>query len=334
MNVYGELFSAQLENLSASPGATLAGRVWYRSDINSGTAQLDTGALVKQFLLNDQKIIVGTNVTAATNARLYRSGTGWLSLVLASDTTAEGSTSATLARLSAFVTSRTNITFSNTPYTVLTTDTHIDVDTSGGAVTVVIPAAAAGNNGQVVWIRKTTSDFTAVTITTGISTTLNTTGECIQCQSNGTTWVVVNRYTPSYWVAYTPAGTFVSNATYTGLYKREGDSLRCRVNIAFAGGTTATTLSGITIPATLAIDTAKILNTVDGETRVGEVTCRDSGNSTWTGYALYQSSTLIRPQYLNNTPNLAGITQVAPFTFLASDSINIEFLVPISGWNG
>lgn len=90
MNVYSELFQAQLENLSSTPNAALAGRIWYRSDINAGTAQIATGSLVKQILLNDQKIVVGTNGTAATNARLYRSGTGELSLVLGSDTTAEG----------------------------------------------------------------------------------------------------------------------------------------------------------------------------------------------------------------------------------------------------
>lgn len=92
MRVNGELFGAQLENLTADPAAGVVGRAWMRTDL--GDVKVSTAALVKNFLLNDQNIVVGTHATANTNARLYRSGTAQLALVLGGDTTAEASLAA------------------------------------------------------------------------------------------------------------------------------------------------------------------------------------------------------------------------------------------------
>ncbi len=51
MRVNGELFYAQLENLSSAPTPGVAGRVWYRTD--TSVAQYDTGAAVKTLLTTD-----------------------------------------------------------------------------------------------------------------------------------------------------------------------------------------------------------------------------------------------------------------------------------------
>lgn len=100
MNIYGELTRAQLENLSAAPTPALKGRAWWRTDVTGGAVEVDTGTVVKRFLLNDQNAVLGTNATANTNTRLNRSGVGKLQLVLGGDTTAEGTDSSNIAQLS------------------------------------------------------------------------------------------------------------------------------------------------------------------------------------------------------------------------------------------
>lgn len=101
MNVFGQLKKACLEILSSSPGGTVTGRIWWRSDI--GKAQIDSGAQIRNVLLNDDKAVLGTSGTAATNVRLHRGGTAVLQQVLGSDATAEGSLSANLAQSSSRV---------------------------------------------------------------------------------------------------------------------------------------------------------------------------------------------------------------------------------------
>jgi hypothetical protein len=93
MNVYGELKRAQLEWLAAVPTA-IAGRVlWNTAD---GRAYLDkgSGTSVRAFLVNDEKLVIGNNGTAANNVRVNRSGNASLQFLIGSDSTSEGSASA------------------------------------------------------------------------------------------------------------------------------------------------------------------------------------------------------------------------------------------------
>jgi hypothetical protein len=99
MNVFGELVGAQLENVSGVPAvsASAPGRIFYRSDLLE--PYIYDGVVVKRFLCNDQKIVIGT-FGGATDVRLYRGGTAKLAVVLGNDTTAENSiTSANLTEI-------------------------------------------------------------------------------------------------------------------------------------------------------------------------------------------------------------------------------------------
>lgn len=58
---------------------------------------LDNGSAYRAFLINDDKLVIGTNATAANNIRLYRSAAAELSFATGDDVTAEGSTTASLA---------------------------------------------------------------------------------------------------------------------------------------------------------------------------------------------------------------------------------------------
>lgn len=89
MNVYGTLIRAQLEPVSGAPTAGVTGRiVWDTADTR---AKVDNGSSVISLLANDQKLVIGTNGTAANNVRINRSAAATLEFLTGDDTTVEGS---------------------------------------------------------------------------------------------------------------------------------------------------------------------------------------------------------------------------------------------------
>lgn len=99
MDIYGDLVRAQLEARSSVATPALVGRIYWRTD--TLRTEIDTGAAIKQYLMNDQTMIMGTSGTASSNLRWNRAGVGKLQLVTADDTTAEASLSTAVAQLSA-----------------------------------------------------------------------------------------------------------------------------------------------------------------------------------------------------------------------------------------
>lgn len=98
MYVYGELKFADLHNLAADPAAGIIGRIYWNTV--SLKAMLDDGTTILALLRNDQKHILGTNGTAASNIRTNRAAAAVLQFVTGDDVTAEGSLSTALAKLS------------------------------------------------------------------------------------------------------------------------------------------------------------------------------------------------------------------------------------------
>lgn len=97
LNIYGELWRAQLEQIS-DPSPGIKSRIYWST--TSSRPKIDTGSLLSPFLLNDQNMVMGTNGTAASNTRWNRSAAATLELLIGSDTTAEGtSTPANWAKL-------------------------------------------------------------------------------------------------------------------------------------------------------------------------------------------------------------------------------------------
>jgi len=98
MKVHGNLERAQLEGLAADPAAGVNGRIWLNT--TDAQAKIDTnGTLIRAFLVNDQKIIIGNSVTPADNVRFNRASVGTVQVVLGDDVTAEGSGATTLGKL-------------------------------------------------------------------------------------------------------------------------------------------------------------------------------------------------------------------------------------------
>ena len=134
------------------------------------------------------------------------------------------------------------------------------------------------------------------------------------------------------WVSYTPTGSWVSNTTYTGYWRRIGDSLEAQVKVATSGAPTSATLT-VNLPSGLTIDTAKLTNSATLLNTLGQGAASDSG-STYILSTSYNSTTSVVAVYQNSTGGSETVvTQAAPFTFGASDYVVLSFKVPILGWS-
>lgn len=128
------------------------------------------------------------------------------------------------------------------------------------------------------------------------------------------------------WVTYTPTGASSSNTTYTGRWRRVGDSMEVSANLAFSGAPTAGDQT-VSVPSGFTIDTAKLeLTSVKV---VGKGVFRDSGtDDTAIDCEYYSTSTVGFRKYQGTQ-----ITHAAPVAIANGDSINVIFKVPITGWS-
>jgi hypothetical protein len=138
------------------------------------------------------------------------------------------------------------------------------------------------------------------------------------------------------WKSFTPTGSWTTNSTYTGIYRRIGDTAEIHVNIALAGAPNSASLT-INMPSGLTIDTTKILDTGGNDEPVGDAHLVDGGNQ-YIGRTGYSSTSSVfvtydNPDDANNRTLSSNVTQAAPFTFGSGDSVSADFIVPISGWS-
>jgi len=134
------------------------------------------------------------------------------------------------------------------------------------------------------------------------------------------------------WETWTPTGSWVSNATYTGKRRRNGPNMVYEVNIALSGAPTAVDLF-ITLPTEDVIDTAAIPNANAHATVLGVCRQYDASTATYVGHAVYRNTTTV---YLTSgsASNLGICNAVIPFTFGAGDFVTATFEVPITRFSG
>jgi hypothetical protein len=227
-----------------------------------------------------------------------------------------------------------------TTYTALVSDGMINC--SGSAFTVTL-FAASGNAGKVLTITKTDSSLTNIitidanaseTINGSLTTTLNTQYESVTLYCDGSNWFIRERRIPSFWTSWTPTGSWVTNATYTGFKRRTGDSMEYDILVTCSGAPTSAALT-VTILET--IDTTKLTLVNGNNTELGILGVLDSGVANYSGRVVYSSTTSVAAVIENASgtyTTINNVTQAAPITFGASDSVHLVFKVPISGWNG
>lgn len=95
MNIYGELYRAQLERVIADPTPAVPSRVLWNSV--TGKFIVDSGSAIRPVLINDDKCWFGNagagGAVSASNVRVNRSAAGTIQFLLGNDATAEGSAS-------------------------------------------------------------------------------------------------------------------------------------------------------------------------------------------------------------------------------------------------
>lgn len=132
--------------------------------------------------------------------------------------------------------------------------------------------------------------------------------------------------------SYTPTGSWVSNTTYSGYWRRVGDSVHVIARVAVSGGApTAATLT-IGLPSGLTIDTAKLPSTSTNSGAFGAARIYDSGTAQYAGTVMYQNTTTVTVSY-QGTGSLGWVTNTAPMSFTTGDEVDVEFMVPITGWS-
>lgn len=126
------------------------------------------------------------------------------------------------------------------------------------------------------------------------------------------------------WVSFTPSGTWTTNTTYTGFYRRVGDSVEVQVSIALSGAPNSVLLE-INPVTGLTIDTSKISGKFPG-------VCQflDTGTREYVGAMRYGSGKFI-PNHTESL-NSGNINQASPFTWASGDSFNCTFVYPVTEW--
>lgn len=133
------------------------------------------------------------------------------------------------------------------------------------------------------------------------------------------------------WTSFTPTGSW-SNTTYTGLYKRVGDSAALQYTLTMTGAPTATNLT-LNMPSGMVIDTSKLTSSF---------LFAGGGNGADVGVQPYGqffleiiSSTSFIVRYQSSTAAVAApVTNTAPFAWGNTDIINLTAHdLPIVGWS-
>lgn len=138
------------------------------------------------------------------------------------------------------------------------------------------------------------------------------------------------------WLPYTPTGSWNTNTTYTGMWRRVGDSIEVRINIALSGAPNATQLSLTPAQAFnglggLQIDTAKLPGYVvtDKEYATGYWVAKDTATQQYGGTIGYEPTNT----YFIPVISAAGnVSSSAPFSFNNGDTVTLFIRVPIVGW--
>ncbi len=367
MKVYGALEVAQLEwftNAGKPAASSYPYRAIYVSDLKqiqvsdgtnwnadvvvawtSGTLPSASSANQYQWAYTtDDKIVYFSNGTTwipinpmTTAGDIIYGGTSGIPTRLANGTSGQflKSNGGTSAPAWANVTITNAIATKTTTYSITTADYTINCDATGGAFTVTLPTAV-GITGQLFVIRKVDSTFSAITIATtssqtidGVTTrTLSTQYDSMTVQSNGSNWVILNRTIPQIWTSYTP--TFTGFGTATSIefqYKRSGSDLLIRGK--FTAGTSTATEARVSLPSGLTSESTGVIPSIQ------------YASSAAVGYnGAANVSVMIEPSktyvvFGYQTPSSSGLTKVNGDSVLpAGNTMSFSTRVPISGWEG
>lgn len=134
------------------------------------------------------------------------------------------------------------------------------------------------------------------------------------------------------WTSYTPTGG-LTNATYTGMWRRIGDTMEVMVKASFTGTPTGTSLT-FTIPSGFTIDTTK-LNSAYAPQILGSGNLFSNTSTAYISWPAYANTTTIEAKaVVSATPTTyTPVTPTVPFTIASTSIASENFLIPIVGWS-
>lgn len=145
--------------------------------------------------------------------------------------------------------------------------------------------------------------------------------------------IVTNGAAITDWTSFTPTGSWSTNTTYTGFWKREGDTAKVSVQVYLSGAPTSATLT-VNLPSGLTMDVNKLLSNTTQHLNLGTVRILDSGTAYYRlGAVAYSSTTAVEIFAYATAGTDTSVSQAAPITFANGDRIWIELSVPIVGWS-
>ena len=144
------------------------------------------------------------------------------------------------------------------------------------------------------------------------------------------------------WQSYTPTvvpvtGT-LTNATASGKWRRDGDTIHVMGKLIFSAASSAFSGLNATLPSGLSIDSTKLLS--GAQSPIGITASLDSGVANYVGgnvFVTSSTSVALLPAAINTHTGTApvfspGYSNTFPITFAANDEISWEFMAPVTGW--
>ena len=237
-----------------------------------------------------------------------------------------------------------------TTYTSTASDDVILVDTSGGAWTLTLHSAV-GVTGQQLKIKKTTDDFTLLTVDGNSSETINgsttyniaTQHETITIVSDGSNWQIVDRfsgYLSSYTPAITGSGSNPSKGTTTKdvcYISRAGNKLRLDYfYVQTVAGTIGSGFYSFSMPSGLTADTTRQVAGTNGSKEIvnSSAVCFDSTNGVLLGSVGMATSSTFYIEVGDNATAPDFVGQSSLYADLSFTAVNYSasFEVAIDGW--
>ena len=143
------------------------------------------------------------------------------------------------------------------------------------------------------------------------------------------------------WKAYTPSNTstWTTNTTFSGLWRRVGDSMEVEIKVQLSGAPNVASLLGY-IPSGFTIDETKLvagsIALATDDNSFGEVSIHDVSTGVLSGRLRLGANNRVIAMIQNASgtyTSLDTINATTPITFTTNDKVYMKFKVPIVGWS-
>lgn len=137
--------------------------------------------------------------------------------------------------------------------------------------------------------------------------------------------------TTTKWTSFTPTGSFTTNTSYTGFYKRIDDTMEVEVTIAFSGIPNSTALM-INTPLSLTIDTSKLPSGSSGFATLGVCYENIPTVNNFGGVVVYDASTANTVSAVVGTGSAALWSNAVPSAMTSGCGMYFRYSIPILEW--